>query len=209
MLTPRMLVCAPLRLSTTCALMPMGRLLRNAIPAEGPYTDQMAEFVELYSGNYPRLQYYVMTLLPGANDVADVLQETSLVLWRKFDTFERGTNFFAWACKIARLQAMKHRERQGRSAKLFELHVMELLADEAGDEDSGRAAPLPVLRGCLEKLSEQERSLILRRYTPGMSVKILATEIGRSANSLSHTLGRIRRSLLECIKRSQAGESRG
>ena len=189
--------------------MSMRRLISNALPADDPSTDRMAEFVELYSGNYPRLQYYIMTLLPGANDVADVLQETSLVLWRRFDTFERGSNFFAWACKIARLQAMKHRERQGRSAKLFELRVMELLADEAGEEENSRTPPLPVLRGCLDKLSEPERSLILRRYTPGVSVKVLATEIGRSANSLSHTLGRIRRSLLECIKRSQSGELRG
>jgi RNA polymerase sigma-70 factor, ECF subfamily len=189
--------------------MPLRRLLRDASPAEDLPNDRMAEFVELYSGNYPRLQYYVMALLPGANDVADVLQEVSLVLWKKFDTFERGSNFFAWACKIARLQAMKHRERQGRSAKLFELRVMELLADEASDDDRGRTPPLPVLRGCLEKLSEQERALILRRYLPGMSVKVLATEIGRSANSLSHSLGRIRRSLLECIKRDQSSESRG
>jgi RNA polymerase sigma-70 factor (ECF subfamily) len=187
----------------------MRRVLRNVTPVDDSSADRMSEFIELYSGNYPRLQYYVMTLLPGANDVADVLQETSLVLWRRFDTFERGTNFFAWACKIARLQAMKHRERQGRSAKLFQLHVMEMLADEAGDEKNCQTPPLPVLRTCLEKLSEQERSLILRRYTPGVSVKVLATEIGRSANSLSHTLGRIRRSLLECIKRSQSGDSSG
>jgi RNA polymerase sigma-70 factor (ECF subfamily) len=185
------------------------RLLQTALPADDPSADRMAEFVELYSGNYPRLQYYVTTLLPGANDVADVLQETSLVLWRKFESFERGTNFFAWSCKIARLQAMKHRERQGRSAKLFELRVMELLADEAGDDETSRTPPLPVLRGCLEKLSDQERSLILRRYTPGMSVKVLATEVGRTANSLSHTLGRIRKSLLQCIQRSESGESRG
>ena len=130
------------------------------------------------------------------------------MLWKKFDTFERGSNFFAWACKIARLQAMKHRERRGRSAKLFELRVMELLAEEASEDEVSRSPPLPVLRNCLEKLSEQERSLILRRYSPGMSVKVLATEIGRSANSLSHTLGRIRRSLLECIRRTQSSETR-
>ena len=188
--------------------MPVRQALRKAIASEDRLNDRMAEFVELYSGNYPRLQYYVMTLLPGANDVGDVLQETSLVLWRKFDTFQQGTNFFAWACKIARLQALKHREQQGRSAKLFELRVMELLAEEAGEDERAHSTPLPILRGCLDKLSEQERSLILRRYTPGMSVKDLATEVGRSANSLSHSLGRIRRALLECVKRARSGESR-
>lgn len=184
-------------------------MMPAADPQAAASSDRMAEFVELYSGNYPRLQYYVMTLLPGANDAADVLQETSLVLWRKFDSFQSGTNFFAWACKIARLQAMKYRARQGRSAKLFELHVMELLADEASDDQYGRTPPLPTLRSCLDKLSADEKSLILRRYLPGMSVKVLATELGRSANSVSHTLGRIRRLLLECIKRTEARESAG
>ncbi|MCC6494573.1 MAG: sigma-70 family RNA polymerase sigma factor [Pirellulales bacterium] len=169
----------------------------------------MAEFVELYSGNYPRLQYYVLTLLPSAGDAADVLQETSLVLWKKFDSFESGTNFFAWACKIARLQAMKYRQRQGRAARLFEIHVMEVLAEEANDEEFGRTPPLPVLKSCLERLAESQRSLILRRYLPGMTVKLLATELGRSANSLSHSLGRIRRVLLECIKRKLAQEAAG
>lgn len=193
--------------------MPMYRAQRFFAPSadatSAASNDRMAEFVELYSGNYPRLQYYVMTLLPGANDAADVLQETSLVLWKKFDTFERGSNYFAWACKIARLQAMKYRERQGRSARMFELHVMELLADEVSDDEAGRTPPLPVLRACLDKLAEAEKSLILRRYLPGMSVKVLATELGRSANSVSHSLGRIRRLLLECIKRTEAKESAG
>lgn len=176
-------------------------------PDPGPDRDPMTEFVELYSGNYPRLQFYVMSLLPAADDVADVLQETSLVLWRKFETFQLGTNFFAWACQIARLQAMKHREKRGKVARLFELEIMDQLADDAADEQLGLLPALPALRNCLERLPAQDRSLIMRRYLPGMSVKTLATELGRSANSLSHTLGRIRRVLLECIKRSQAQES--
>jgi RNA polymerase sigma-70 factor (ECF subfamily) len=189
--------------------MPLQQALQNMDAKGNELTeDRMAEFVELYSGNYPRLQYYVMTLLPGSNDAADVLQEASLVLWKKFDSFESGTNFFAWACKIARLQALKYRESQGKSAKLFDLDVMELLADEASDEEVARTTPNSVLRDCLEKLPDKEQSLILRRYVPGMSVKMLATELGRSANSLSHSLGRIRRSLLECIKRSQARAAR-
>ena len=65
--------------------------------------DPTGEFLELYSHNYPRLQFYLTSLMPMADDAADVLQETSLVLWKRFDTYETGTNFFAWACKIARL----------------------------------------------------------------------------------------------------------
>ncbi len=170
--------------------------------------DRVAEFLELYSSHYPRLQFYVTALLPTANDASDVLQETSMVLWRKFDTFELGTNFFAWACKIARFQVMKCRERQGRSARLFDTTLLEKLADEACDERFVRGVPLVALENCLGKLSESDRSLIRRRYQPNASVQQLASDVGRTANSLSKSLGRIRRVLLECLDRTLALEAR-
>lgn len=170
--------------------------------------DRVAEFLELYSTHYPRLQFYVIALLPTANDASDVLQETSMVLWRKFDEFELGTNFFAWACKIARFQVMKHHERQGRSARLFDTCLLEKLAAEACDEKVVRGVPLQALENCLGKLSEMDRSLIRRRYQPGTTVHQLAADVGRTANSLSKSLGRIRRALLECIDRTLAHEAR-
>jgi len=166
--------------------------------------DPTAEFLELYSHNYPRLQYYLMSLLPTADDAADVLQETSLVLWRKFAAYETGTNFFAWACKIARLQAMKHRERRGKSMIGFDVELMNILADEAADDRLTPSGLLPDLRECLERLSPRDRQLIQKRYEPDVTVGHLAAEIGRTANSLSKSLGRIRRTLLACIERRQA-----
>src|SRR4051812_22962896 len=170
--------------------------------------DRVAEFLELYSTNYPRLQFYVTALLPAANDAADVLQEVSMVLWRRFDTFELGTNFFAWACKIARFQVMKARERQGRSTRLFDNSLLEKLAADAADENVVWQVPLQALENCLTKLSEIDRSLIRRRYQPGMTVQQIAADHGRSANALSKSLSRIRRVMLDCIDRTMALESR-
>jgi RNA polymerase sigma-70 factor (ECF subfamily) len=176
--------------------------------ADEPGHDRVADFIELYSSHYPRLQFYVMAMLPSANDASDVLQETSLVLWRRFDTFQIGSNFFAWACKIARLQALKYWERQGRSAHTFELSVLEKLAAEAGRDDSVSAVPLAALENCIRKLSDGDRSLIRKRYQPGSSVNQIAREIGRSANSVSQSLGRIRRALVACVERALAQEMR-
>ena len=175
---------------------------------EADREDRVAEFLELYSSHYPRLQFYVTALLPTANDASDVLQETSMVLWRKFDSFEIGTNFFAWACKIARFQVMKYRERQGRSARLFDTSLLEKLAVEACDERMVQGVPLQALENCLGKLAEGDRTLIRQRYQPNTTVQQLASDIGRSANSVSKSLGRIRRVLLECIDRTLALEGR-
>ena len=161
---------------------------------------RMAEFVELYTQHYQRLQYYVMALLPMPNDSADVLQETSLVLWKKFDTFESGTNFFAWACKIARLQTKKHYQRHSRASRLLDEATLQLIAKEAMDSQSKSEVPLEILESCLERLDESDRKLICRRYEPDTTVKQIAAELGVTANYLSKTFGRIRRSLLTCIQ---------
>jgi RNA polymerase sigma-70 factor, ECF subfamily len=165
--------------------------------------DPTAEFLELYSHNYPRLQFYLMTLLPFADDAADVLQETSLVLWKKFETYQTGTNFFAWACKIARLQALKYRERRGKSALILSDELLDTLAEEAAEDRFAPASSLRYLRQCLERLPQRDQQLIQKRYEPGVTVGQLADGIGRTANSLSKSLGRIRRSLLECIERKK------
>jgi len=167
---------------------------------------RMEQFVELYSQNYPRLQYYLMALLPTSNDAADVIQETSLVLWKKFDSFEMGSNFLAWACKIARLEVLKHHERGRHSARLFATSVLEKLAVQAVAAATRPAPPIEVLESCLAALPETERKLIRRRYEPNSSVKQIAAELDVSANSLSKMLGRIRRTLLACMERKLSQE---
>jgi RNA polymerase sigma-70 factor (ECF subfamily) len=168
--------------------------------------ERMKQFVELYSQHYPRLQYYLMALLPISNDAADVMQETSLVLWKKFDSFEIGTNFLAWACKIARLEVLKHYERGGRSTKLFDTRVLEQLAVQVNDSTARPAPPLEILESCLAVLSETDRKLIRRRYEPDTTVNQIAEEIDVTANSLSKMLGRIRRALLTCMERKLSRE---
>jgi RNA polymerase sigma-70 factor (ECF subfamily) len=121
------------------------------------HSDPTAEFLELYSHNYPRLQFYLTTLLPMADDAADVLQETSLILWKKFDSYQTGTNFFAWACKIARLQALTYRKRREKSALMFSEELLETLAEEAADERFAPINSLRDLRQCMERLSNRDQ----------------------------------------------------
>ncbi|MBX3435519.1 MAG: sigma-70 family RNA polymerase sigma factor [Pirellulales bacterium] len=168
--------------------------------------ERVAEFVALYSRYYPRLQYFLMALLPTANDAEDVLQETSLVLWRKFDTYRTGSNFYAWACKIARIQTLRYRERMGKSAQLLDDDVLEKLCEQAMTQQADPTASLEALAYCLERLSERNRSLIRRRYQPNASVAKLAEETGRSANALSKLLGNIRRVLLDCVQKQMTKE---
>ena len=65
------------------------------------------------------------------------------------------------------------------------------------------------MQRCAERLSLSDRELIGLRYAPGATVKDIAQRLGRPANSVSKSLGRIRRTLWACINQElAAGEHR-
>ena len=53
--------------------------------------------IELFSSNYNRIKSFIFSLVPNTSDADDVMQETSRIIWEKFEEFEVGTNFLAWA----------------------------------------------------------------------------------------------------------------
>ena len=165
------------------------------------------EFVQLFTQNQRRLYLYILAQVPSPIDAEEILQETNVVIWRKCEVFQAGTNFFAWACRIAGYEVLKHRERRRRdrvrfSNRFVEQIAVEALADVENLEERRRA-----LIDCLGKLQEKDKELIQRRYAPGETGKSLAEFLGRPANSVYQSLSRIRRTLLECIRRRLAAEA--
>src|SRR5580692_1304886 len=90
------------------------------------------EFMKLFVPNQRHLRMYIRALMPGSPDVDDVFQETSVLLWRKFPEFTQGTNFTAWAFRVAHYVVLNARAKQRRGRVLFDQGLVELLADEMG-----------------------------------------------------------------------------
>jgi len=167
---------------------------------------QVEDFVSLYSSHQRRLYLYALTLLPASADVDDVMQEAALVLWRKFDLYESGTNFFAWACRVIRYEVLKHRERRARAAMLLDPDVFDRIADAAVAEiENFDERHRLALVDCIAKLAPDDRELMHQRYTIRMAVQMIASAMNRSPNAVSKSLGRIRRLLLDCINKSVNG----
>jgi RNA polymerase sigma-70 factor, ECF subfamily len=163
-----------------------------------------AEFVRLFSRDQGRLFRYVVALVPNLQDAEDVLSETTVTLWREFSHFEQGTNFFAWARRIAHLRA--HVYYRGRDRRLPE-EVLEALAAEAVSRETEADPRLSYLAECREKLPAADHDLLERRYVDNVRVQDLARQLGRPVNSVSKSLGRIRRMLLECVNRKAAARA--
>ena len=54
-----------------------------------------AEFLRLYTKYQHRILSYIFVLVPNRTDAEDLLQDTAVLLWAKFDEFESGTDFAA------------------------------------------------------------------------------------------------------------------
>jgi RNA polymerase sigma-70 factor (ECF subfamily) len=156
--------------------------------------------VQEIARHQPRLRGLLRCLLVRPSDVDDLLQEINLVLWEKADEFRPGTDFWAWASQIARFKAMNQARKLGRERLVFDLEILERVADVAHQRletlDQRRVA----LDHCLKELPPSQRQLIDLRYASDQSIERIAESIGRPAGSIRQTLYRIRMALLDCIE---------
>jgi len=158
------------------------------------------EFVMLITRHQAGLTGFLCSLLGNRTAGDEVLQETNLVLWKKREDFEVGTNFKAWAFKIARFQALAFLKREKRRPEFtFDEEVIEKLTSEAESTFIGNDDREIALDTCLEKLPEEDRELIRDHYYSGLTMIDHAEQVGRSVGALRQVLYRIRNTLRLCI----------
>lgn len=158
-------------------------------------------FVRLFVSHEARLRGFVRTLLSNWDAVDEVMQETSLVAWRKFTQFESGTNFMAWAAAIARFEALKHLRRQSRERLVFNDDILDLLAEETLEDVDTLEHQRVALSTCLEKLDSRQKQLLQLAYQPGVKFHEVAAQAGKSTQAFYKTIQRLRASLLTCAER--------
>lgn len=158
------------------------------------------DFVQLMTEYQGRMYAYILSLLADPNAANDILQETNLVLWRKSTEFQVGTNFKAWAFRIANFQVMAYRQRRIRDRLVFDDDFMMTLSVDASSYDDTYEVRQKKLVTCMDKLPDRQRDLIERRYSIGVSIKKIADELKSTANSIAQALFRARNNLINCVK---------
>lgn len=165
------------------------------------------EFVQAFSRHQRKVYLFILSQIPNPGDAEEVLQETNVVILRKCDQFERGTNFLAWACSIARFEVLKYRDRYKRNRLHFSSDFLDLIETEIIRRDELTDRRRDALATCVGKLNEKDQKLIKLRYAPGSDGQSVAEAIGRPRNSVYQSLSRIRKVLLECVNRQLGAET--
>lgn len=158
------------------------------------------EFLALFTPNNRIIFHFILSMIPNWNDAQDVMQETSRVLWEKFYTFEKGTDFVAWAVTIAKFQAMSFRKAKSRRrSHCLPLDLLDLVASEyPRDNTSDRTV---ALRHCLAGLTPPDRQHLTLRFQEENAPKQVARRLGVSVKRIYRNETRIMGLLLRCIRR--------
>lgn len=158
-----------------------------------------AEFVPILLTHQPRLYGFIRTLVTNRNQADEILQQSNSVLLQKAGDFTPGTNFVAWAFRIAYYEVMAQRKKEQRDRLLFDDDLVASLAAAAESEDERFLERQRFLRECLDQMSERHRDVVRRRYLVGVGLAQLAEQQGVSLNALKQLLFRAREALRTCI----------
>lgn len=148
-----------------------------------------------------RLHGFVRTLVYDRDAIDEIVQETNVTLWEQAERFEPGTNFAAWACKVAWFKVLEYRRGRKLTRIRFADELVETLATESIQAEEDYASERAALERCVAKLSARHRDLLALYYEKRLPLPEIAAAIDSNANALGQMLHRIRASLRECVRR--------
>ena len=157
-------------------------------------------FLSLFLRSEREILRYVAVLVPNVADAEDIVQQTALSLWEKFGAYDPNQPFTPWACRFALNKAKQWIERRQRWQALLEGGLVEELAQRREELRPELESRLKHLEGCLNKLPDEQRSLVEGYYYRRDPVEKLSAASSRTVVATYKTLQRIRQALQVCIE---------
>jgi len=160
-------------------------------------------FMRLFLRHEPEILRSVLTIVPHLTDARDIVQETAVALWKRFDTYDPARPFAAWASGYARIETLRFLRRAHQRTQLSIQAAVALMRSEQAraSEDEQREQHLAE---CLGALPNEHRRLVTDYYFEEKSVDTLAGEHRRTIEAIYKLLQRIRQALLKCMERKMA-----
>ena len=158
------------------------------------------EFILELTQAQQRLFGFLFKRLADREQAREVLQRTNLVLCRKADNFEIGTNFKAWSMTVANYEVMAYRKTQVRERLVFTDEVDAMIGSDEDGRSFAQSDRVAHLSHCLKGMSSKNRELLDWRYQGERTMKKIAEEIGSTIGAAKVKLHRLRRQLLGCIQ---------
>ena len=160
------------------------------------------EFTKSLVAAQPRVFAYVASLVRDTDRAHEVLQKANVVMLEKADEFiVLNQEFIPWALTVCYYEILADRRDRARDKHVFDNAALTYLSESTAARGERFFERQRALSVCFEKLPAHQRDMLAKRYAKGGSVEALANELQRPAASISQTLYRVRKALLECMQR--------
>lgn len=177
----------------------------NSTP--GDRSRDQERFLALFLASEQELFRYVAAITPSLEDAREVVQQTAVVLWQKFDQYDLSQPFTPLACRFALNITKQWLARKKRWQSILADDMAETIAKRRIELMPALNARLRFLDGCLEKLPAEQRRIVEGYYFRQLGIEALASESRRTVDAVYKAMQRIRRQLQDCIERAEKAEA--
>ena len=140
----------------------------------------------------------------SAAEAEDLTQEFYVKLWENLHKYRPGSNFNAWAWRVARnmLTDAHRRCRRERQAAWLDPEVLDRLpSDEDPHRQAVRRERLAMVRAALGQIDESLAELIILRDLTGMAYQDIAALLELPLGTVKSRLNRARLELATAVRR--------
>lgn len=141
---------------------------------------------------------------PSAAEAEELTQEVYFKLWENLHRYNPGSNFMAWAWRVAKnlLIDSYRRCHRERSAAWLDPEIIDRLpASDDPHEESVRRQRLRMIASGLRQLPEDLATLILMRDLSGLSYQEIAEALDLPVGTVKSRLNRARLELAAGVRR--------
>ena len=156
--------------------------------------------MRLLVSNQNRLYAYILYLVPHKTDADDILQETLIEMWNKFDEYKEEGAFIAWSIAIARYKVLSFRKKNKNLKVLFSDQLYELVASHYQKCGDLLERETEVLKKCMMRLPEKYKHYLLMRYEMNMPFRTIAAQVNITMQAVFKTFVKIHSYLAQCVQ---------
>jgi len=161
------------------------------------------DFLRRFTAAQLAVRRFVWSHVPDPQEAEDIVQNTALVLWKKFDQYDPKKHFVTWAFGIARNEVLYARRTSARKPLVLADDVSVRLGERLALLSARLDPRWAFLESCLKKLAEKARGVLEMHYHRRLSTDQIARTLRSSVNAVRLVLFRAREALARCVGEEQ------
>jgi RNA polymerase sigma-70 factor (ECF subfamily) len=159
------------------------------------------ELAVLWTNAQPVVAAFIRTLVPHREESEDLLQQTAVVLVRKFHEYDDEQSFVGWAIGIAKMKVLTYRREKATCRVVFHDPLVEQIAEDYRQIAEDQPPAHDLLIRCIAELDGRAHQAIRLRYGEEMKTPRIAEVLGMSHAAARVLLTRTRMALRLCVEK--------